>query len=213
MARSLAFISCRFFEDMLRLLPWMFVVLFAGVLSQFSPPSGDICPGSDIEFSCVGNSLSVSSTRWGITPGGGGDRVCTVAHNVPGEMDSCGPGDIFTSSLDVDAEVNYTSSLRAEDVPLTLNGTVVECVDGADTRIIGSSNICIVGKQQAFPCLYILRYCQGPCVSSDFEWLAPVGEAWSDTKHSSLHVHMRIGLRVTVSERCTALLLIFAAHY
>ena len=103
-------------------------VFSAGVLSQFSPPSGDI------EFSCVGNSLSVSSTRWEITPDGGGVPACIVAHNVLDEMDSCGPGDIFTSSLDVDAEVNYTSSLRAEDVPLSLNWTVVECVDGADLQ-------------------------------------------------------------------------------
>ena len=29
-----------------------FLTFSAGVLSQFSPPSGDICPGSDIEFSC-----------------------------------------------------------------------------------------------------------------------------------------------------------------
>ena len=126
-------------------------VFSAGVLSQFSPPSGDICPGSGIEFSCVGNSLSVSNTRWEITPDGGGDQACIVAHNVPGEMDSCGPGDIFTSSLDVDAEVNYTSSLRAEDVPLSLNETVVECVDGADLQKLGSTKICIVGKYSTDP--------------------------------------------------------------
>ena len=126
-------------------------VFSVGVLSQFSPPSGDICPGSDIEFSCVGNSLSVSTTRWEITPDGGGDPACIVSHNVPGEMDSCGPGDIFTSSLDVDADINYTSSLRAEDVPLSLNWTVVECVSGADLQKIGSTNICIVGKYNTDP--------------------------------------------------------------
>ena len=92
-----------------------FLTLPAGVLSQFSPPSGDICPGSDIEFSCVGNSLVVSNTRWEITPDGG-EPACIVLHNEPSVMQSCGQGDIFRSSLDVDAEVNYTSSLRAEDV-------------------------------------------------------------------------------------------------
>ena len=80
-------------------------VFSAGVLSQFSPPSGDLCPGSDIEFSCVGNSLSVSITRWEITPDGG-EPACLVPHNIPGEMQNCGPGEIFTSSLDVNAEVN-----------------------------------------------------------------------------------------------------------
>ena len=127
----------------------------AGVLSQFSPPSSDICSGSDIEFSCVGNSLSVSSTRWEITADGGGDRVCTVAHNVPGETDTCGPGGIFTSSLDVDAEVNYTSSLRAEDVPLSLNRTVVECVDGGSLQTIGSATICVISKCESFHMTHI----------------------------------------------------------
>ena len=120
-------------------------VFSAGVLSQFSPPSGDICPGSDIEFSCVGNSLSVSTTRWEITPDGV-ETACTVFHNIPGEMDSCGPDRIFTSSLTGQTGVNYTSSLRAEDVPLSLNGTVVECVDGADLRTIVSTSICIISR-------------------------------------------------------------------
>ena len=63
---------------------------------------------------------------------------------------------IFRSSLDVNAEVNYTSSLRAENVPLSLNWTVVECVDGADRQTIGSTNICIVGEHDAaFHCVYI----------------------------------------------------------
>ena len=121
------------------------MTFFAGVLSQFSPPSGGICPGSDIEFSCVGNSLSVSVTRWEITPDGG-DPACTVAHNIPDEMQTCGPGDIFTSSLTGRDGLNYTSSLRAEDVPLSLNWTVVECWDGADLQTIGSYNICVIGK-------------------------------------------------------------------
>ena len=70
-----------------------------GALSQpFSPASGSVCPGSDIEFTCVGNSILVSSTRWEITPDGG-EAPCVVAHNIPEEMDSCGPGDVFTSFL------------------------------------------------------------------------------------------------------------------
>ena len=38
----------------------------------------------------------------------------------------------------------YTSSLRAEDVPLSLNGTLVQCVDPEDLQIIGSATICIL---------------------------------------------------------------------
>ena len=135
-----------------------------GVLSQFSPPSGDICPGSDIEFSCVGNSFLISTTRWRITPGGG-EPSCLVPHNIPDEMQSCGPGDIFTSSLDLEAAVNYTSSLRAENVPLSLNWTVVECVDGADLQTIGSTTICIVGKHDPFHCVYVSQFCWSPLAS------------------------------------------------
>ena len=120
------------------------------MLSQFSPPSGDICPGSDIQFSCVGNSESISTTRWEITPDGG-EPACVVSHNQPDEMQNCGPGDIFTSSLTGQTGVNYTSSLRAEDVPLSLNGTVVECVDGADPQTIGSATICVIGRSYS-PC-------------------------------------------------------------
>ena len=74
-----------------------------------------------------------------------------VLHNIPDEMDRCGPDRIFTSSLTGRDGLNYTSSLRAEDVPLSLNWTVVECVDGADLDTIGSTNICIIGKSYG-PC-------------------------------------------------------------
>ena len=123
-------------------------LLSAGVVSQpFSPASSDgVCPGSDIEFICAGNSILVSITRWEVTPDGGGDPTCIVFHNIPDEMDTCGPGGVFTSSLTGQTGLNYTSSLRAEDVSLSLNGTIVECVDGADLQIIGSTKICIVGK-------------------------------------------------------------------
>ena len=58
----------------------------------------------------------------------------------------CGPGMAFTSSPTGQTGLNYTSSLRAEDVPLSLNGTIVECVDGSDLQTIGSAIICIAGK-------------------------------------------------------------------
>ena len=128
----------------------LFYFPLAGVLSQFSQPSGDICPGSDIEFSCVGNSLLNSNTGWEITPDGG-EPACIVVHNRPEQMQSCGTERIFTSSLTGQTGLNYTSSLRAEDVPLSLNWTVVECVDGADLQLIGSANICVICKSYS-PC-------------------------------------------------------------
>ena len=72
--------------DMLGVSSWILIGTLAGVLSQFSPPSGDICPGSDIEFSCVGNSELNSTTRWEITPDGG--QACLVPHNQPEMMHS-----------------------------------------------------------------------------------------------------------------------------
>ena len=139
-----------------------FMTCSAGVLSQFSPPSGDICPGNDIEFSCVGNSFFTSTTHWDITPDGG-EPVCFVLHNQPEQMHRCGPDRIFTSSLTGRTGVNYTSSLRAEDVPLSLNGTVVECVDGADRQPIASTTICIVCEHDAaFHCVYVSQFCWSP---------------------------------------------------
>ena len=135
------------FRDMFGVSSWILIGTLAGVLSQFSPPSGDICPGSDIEFSCVGNSLFTSNTRWYITPNRG-EEACAVLHNIPDEMRRCGTDRIFTSSLTGRTGLNYTSSLRAEDVPLSLNWTVVECVDGADLQTIGSYNICVIGKSE-----------------------------------------------------------------
>ena len=136
-----------------------FLTCSAGVLSQFSPPSGDICPGSDIEFSCVGNSLLNSFTRWDITRDGG-EPACVVIHNQLELLQRCGPERIFTSSLTGQTGLYYTSSLRAEDVPLSLNLTVVECLDGADLQTIGSTNICIVGKYNTDP---IIKWSHSPC--------------------------------------------------
>ena len=90
-----------------------------------------------------------SVTRWGITPDGGGDTVCVVLHNQPTVMQMCGPDRMFTSSLTGQTGLSYTSSLRAEDVPLSLNWTVVECLDGVGLRNIGSATICIVSKYEA----------------------------------------------------------------
>ena len=67
--------------------------------------------------------MLVSFTSWEVTHDGE-ESACTVRHNVPDDMDTCGPGGVFTSSLTGQTGLNYTSSLRAEDVPLSLNGNV-----------------------------------------------------------------------------------------
>ena len=88
--------------------------------------------------------MLVSSTTWEVTHDGE-ESACTVRHNRPDIMDTCGPGGVFTASLTGQTGLNYTSSLKAEDVPLSLNGTTVECVD-IDLQIIGSTTICVVGR-------------------------------------------------------------------
>ena len=129
-----------------------------GALSQpFSPASGDgVCPGSDIEFTCVVDTRPGSTTRWEITPDGG-EPACTVALNFPNETQRCGRERVFTSSLIGQTGLNYTSSLRAEDVSLSLDGTLVECVDGTDLQIIGSAIICIAGKGDFIVCYGVMH--------------------------------------------------------
>ena len=107
-----------------------------------------MCPGRDIEFTCVGNSIELSTTSWNVIHDGE-QSLCIVRHNRPDVTVICGPGGVFTAYHTGQTGLNYTSSLRAEAVPLSVNGTIVECED-ADLQIIGSANICIVGTLQSF---------------------------------------------------------------
>ena len=52
--------------------------------------------------------------------------------HVPDETQRCVHKRVFTSSLTGQNGLNYTSSLRAEDVSLSLNRTIMEYVDGVD---------------------------------------------------------------------------------
>ena len=101
----------------------------------------DVCPGDDTVYTCEGNSLSSSIVRWDIS--NAETPHCFVQPNA---MQPCGPNGIFAPSLNWSGP-NFTSSLRANKVPLSLNGTRLECVDPLlDSVIIESYNICIVGK-------------------------------------------------------------------
>ena len=117
-------------------------LFYTGVLCQsFSPPTGEICPGDNVTFTCV---VLDSATRWTVTPGGdGGECAYFSSSRTP---DMCGPGDRFTSSqTDVNGDIN-NSSLSVDSITADLNGTLVECAD------VGSYNICIVGKNTR--CMY-----------------------------------------------------------
>ena len=84
-----------------------------------------------------------SVTLWTVTPGGDDGQCVYVSSAMNEEM--CGPGGRFTSSrTDVNGDIN-NSSLSVDSITVDLNGTLVECAN-ADNNLIGSHDICIVGK-------------------------------------------------------------------
>ena len=72
------------------------------------------------------NSEPRFSTNWRLTPDGE-EPECIVLHNRPGAMQTCGPGDVFTSSLTGQSGDNtsFTSTLSVESITESLNGTIV----------------------------------------------------------------------------------------
>ena len=111
---------------------------FTGVLCQsFSPPTGEICPGYDVTFTCSAG----IATFWTVSLGGDDDD-CAYRSSNP-NIDRCGPGNRFTSGP-TDGD-NTISSLSVDSVTVDLNGTLVECTN-ADANLIGSYSICIEGE-------------------------------------------------------------------
>ena len=110
-----------------------------GVLCQsFSPPTGEICPGDDVTFTCSAG----DATFWSVSPGGE-DGECAYRSSNP-NIDRCGPGRIFTSGpTDVNGD-STTSFLSVDSITVDLNGTLVECTN-AGGNLIGSDSIFIVG--------------------------------------------------------------------
>ena len=119
---------------------WIITCSFTGVLCQlFSPPTGEICLGEDVTFTCVADIL----THWNVTLGGDESQCLYSSSGRQPEM--CGPGERFTSSqTDVNGDIN-NSSLSVDSITVDLNGTLVECRD-VNNDLIDSDNICIVGK-------------------------------------------------------------------
>ena len=111
-------------------------------MSQFTGPSSGICPGDDVRFTCVVNTTVV--TIWRVNSGKGQDS-CIYDRNDPNTQ-TCGPGNIFTSSVTVvNGDLN-NSSLSVDSITSDLSGTSVTCIDG-NAIIIGSRNICVIGKR------------------------------------------------------------------
>ena len=108
------------------------------VLSQsFSPPTGEICPGDNVTFTCSAG----AATFWIVGPRD--EDECAYRSSNP-TVDMCGPGNRFTSGpTDVNGD-STTSFLRVDSITVDLNGTLVECTN-AGGSLIGSDNIFIVG--------------------------------------------------------------------
>ena len=121
-----------------------FSIFISGVLSQsFTGPSGGICPGDNVTITCV---VDAPVTVWTVSPGGG-ISDCNYRRSEPTLTQTCGPGGRFTSSqTDENGDTN-NSSLSVVSITNDLNGTSVTCSDG-NLNLIGSSTICLVGKEQ-----------------------------------------------------------------
>ena len=92
--------------------------------------------------------VGIGTTTWRVTPDGG-EPPCRVIHNRLNEVDICGPGGVFTSSLTDQSGDSYISTLRVESIFDGLNDTRVECQDTL-LMDVGMENICIIGKLKCY---------------------------------------------------------------
>ena len=121
------------------------LTLLTGVLCQsFTAPTGEICPGDDVTFTCI---AGTSTTLWTVTSGGNVD-TCVYRTSDTDNTDTCGPERRFTSSqTEISEDINNSSlSVDNIDVTIDLTGTLVECVNG-NANNIGSYIICIAGSK------------------------------------------------------------------
>ena len=122
-----------------------------GAQNQFTGPSNGICPGDDVTFTCVVDTIL---TSWRVNSTGA-LTSCTYDQSNPTVTVKCGLAQEFTSSrTDENGPIN-SSSLSAVSVDSGLNGVSVTCVDGNGV-VIGSRAICVIGKDRALE-LYSLK--------------------------------------------------------
>ena len=108
-----------------------------GVLCRsFTQPTGEICPGDNVTFTCSAG----AATFWSVSPGGVNEECAYRSVNPTTQM--CGPGDRFTSGP-TDGDIT-SSFLSVDSITADLNGTLVECTN-AGGNLIGSGSIFIVG--------------------------------------------------------------------
>ena len=122
-----------------------------GASSQLTVPQ-EICPGDSPVFSCTVNDPSGTAvTLWTVTVNGFEDDNCRLIHAITNEMQTCGPDDVFQSSLGVPVGNLYPSTLTVDSLSTQLNGTIVECAGPATSNVIGDTTICVVGE---YCCVY-----------------------------------------------------------
>ena len=98
------------------------------------------------------------------------ESSCNYRRNDP-NVQMCGPGDIFTSSVTDENGDPNNSSLSVDSVTSDLSGTSVTCIDG-NAIIIGSRNICVIGKMECHEAIQI----ENLTVSTPYETLVTVFE-------------------------------------
>ena len=129
-----------------------------GASSEFTVPQ-EICPGDSPVFSCTVDdpSSGFASTYWTVTVNGTEDDGCTLNHPIANDMETCGPGNEFESSLGDPVGNLYPSTLTVDSISTQLNGTVVQCAGPLPSNVIGDITICIVGEYcwGQLSCLYV----------------------------------------------------------
>ncbi|XP_064397675.1 uncharacterized protein LOC135344395 isoform X2 [Halichondria panicea] len=86
-----------------------------------------LCPDVPLSITCSHNNTASGSTRWRITGTTTQNCNALLSHDPP-DNEACGPF-IITSTSNMDSVLSSTAELVA--VPETLDGAMVECLDGA----------------------------------------------------------------------------------
>ena len=102
----------------------------------FSQSATNVCPGDGVTFTCE---TSTSVFNWAVTPANGSSTTCLAIREpiISVSVPTCGPMDEFSVSVSDDGS---TSTLSAQSVDDSLNGTRIQCLDGNVDQ-----KVCVIG--------------------------------------------------------------------
>ncbi len=110
-----------------------------------------LCPDVPLSITCSHNNTASGSTHWRITGTTTQNCNALLSHDPP-DNEACGPF-IITSTSNMDSVLSSTAELVA--VPETLDGAMVECLDGAGSvaeslgiitiQVVGESRLAFIG--------------------------------------------------------------------